>query len=257
MTNLLIGYPDIMFRGTVTSSPAAATGYSSTDIISGPRANLWKANSAATGHVWITDMGAGNTAAVSYAILDRAPLAYKAAGTGIANVELFGSTDGVTWGSALLTLTAQASAVKGPQSDIMVGTVTTTTAYRYWKANIKASDGSSFQPGAGKLYFGSWFDFDSEPVAPLKITRTWQGAHARESANKFSLSWVGVSNSMAQSFIDKVLKIKDSAIFYLYAPTYTAILCGWTVLPVFIRSASITAEWVNRNRIEVDFEESV
>lgn len=255
--NLLIGYPDIMLRGTVTSSPGTASGYSATDVISGPRANLWKANASATGHAWVTDLGASTTASVTYAILDRAPLAYKPSGTGISELQLFGSSDGVTWGSALLTLTARASTVAGPQSDIVVSTVSTTSAFRYWKANLRATDASSILPGAGKIYFGSWFDFGSEPVAPLRVGRNTSGAHNRESTNTFILTWAGVSNATAQSFIDKILKIKDTAIFYLYAPTYTGVLTGFTVLPVYIQSAEITADFYNRNTVTVNFEESV
>ena len=255
-TNLLIAYPDIGLKATLTSSPATATGYNANNIITGPRSDLWKANATATDHAWIFDLGASTTSSVSYALLDRSPLLYKQSATSIGKVYLYGSTDGISWGSILHTLTSQSSSLVGPQSDITVGTLTTTTAFRYWRANVQASDASTLQAVTGKIYFGTMFDMGREPIAPRMATRSTKQGQPRETANILNLTWEGITNTTVQNFIDKIVKIKDTSVLYLYAPTYTPILFGWTVFPRWLRSCEVSTDWYDRNTTKATFEEA-
>lgn len=74
-TNLLIGYPDIPYRGTQTSNLTGATGYGLDNVITGTRGEHAKALATTSDHVYFQyDLGASVTASSNYFALARADI---------------------------------------------------------------------------------------------------------------------------------------------------------------------------------------
>lgn len=143
--------------------------------------------------------------------------------------------------------------LRGPRSEDYISAFSASTAYRYWWLQYGASAASKYP--RSKDYFGSWFDFGREPIYPAEQSRTgerWQ----REAAYEFTLTWVGISNTLAASFNDLIVKYKDISPVVLYdAGDY--VLNGHRTLHAWVRDVTITPDAFNQNTIRVVFEEAL
>lgn len=194
--------------------------------------------SSAVGSVDITfDLGTGNSRTVDHLLIGGIKSLVATSTTGVV---LSGSNDGTTWVSQLGTasnfLTRTAN---GPYGDDVIFTPTyndeiagTISAYRYFKVSISKASGTA-QFAFRKLYFGEAFDMGKEPdnynleVLTEGDADTWRYprghtilSKAYYPKHKITVEWDGVSDSIANSFFEKIVNDPYRSTVYLYADNY-------------------------------------
>jgi hypothetical protein len=259
MTNLLIGYPDIPLRGTVTASATEDSSYPVANLITGSRGNMFQFNATVTAP-WIkSDMGASATASMQYFFIARANL-LKAGGA--TQLTLQSSTNDSVWTDRIgAAASFQTRTFTGPRSEDLLFTSSfnddeggySSSAFRYWRI-LGATTASKFM--FSKWYCGNWFDFGREPAYPAEQTRGALHSNQREPSYIFDLTWVGISNSLKESFIDTIVKYKDISPVVLYdAADY--VLNAHKTLHAWVREVDITVDVYNQHTIRARFEEAL
>ena len=251
MTNLLLGYPDIPFSSSVLASPSGA---SALWVINGGRTYHFTRATAGTSSTWDFDLGSGNTATPAYLYVARADLIRKR-DSAASTWTLTGSASSSFTSPDTETGTFNTADLVGPrQEDLLLTSLSYSTAYRYWRFTVTTT--ASFQHKFSKVYFGAWFDFGREPVAPLRIDRQVITPGARELPNRFRLIWRGISDGTLNSLSSKILAHADLNPVILYDPT-ELVLPGFTVMHARIVQSAIAPESMNSNRVELELEELI
>jgi hypothetical protein len=237
-SSFLILKPDVPDAALVISSstafeedyPAAATFYG--------RGYTHGRIASAAGTLDITfDLGTGNSREVDHLVIGGIKSLVAVSTTGVV---LSGSNDGTTWVSQLGTtsnfLTRTAN---GPYQDDVIFTPTyndqiagTISAYRYFKVSISKASGTA-QFAFRKLYFGEAFDMGKEPdnynleVLTEGDADTWKYprghtilSKAYYPKHKVTVEWDGISDLMANDFINNVVNDPYRSTVYLYTANY-------------------------------------
>lgn len=143
----------------------------------------------------------------------------------------------------------------GPRAEDYVSSFSASTAYRYWWAQYGASGSGSKYPHS-KLHFGSWFDFGREPIYPMLQKREAYSSGSREARYIFECEWQGITDSVMEDFIDKIVKYKDVSPVILYdASDYC--LNDMRQMHAWLTSAEFDKTSHNSNTIRCVFEEAL
>ena len=237
-TSFLILKPDVPDAALViTSSTAFEEDYPISATFYGRGYTHARIASAVSTLEITFDLGTGNSRTIDHLVLGGIKSLVAASTTGLV---VSGSNDGTTWVSQLGTssgfLTRTAN---GPYQDDVIFTSTyndqiagTISAYRYFKVAISKASGTA-QFAFRKLYFGESFDMGKEPDSyNLEVINegdadTWKYprghtifSKAYYPKHRVTVEWDGVSDSMANSFMDRVVNDPYRSTVYLYAANY-------------------------------------
>jgi hypothetical protein len=236
-STLLISYPHIpKATRIITTSGAYAEDLPVQNSILGKRHNVAALETAAASVIIDYDLGSGNTAAVDHVIIAKAN--HLQGETGI-TLTLSGNSasradpDLVT---ATFDLDIDALTLTGPRGHDYLATVETTTAYRYWWANIAIASGTSKFP-ISKLYFGQFFDIGTDPASfeyataqpgendvEFSTGNVWIG-RGTEMRRVYKITWNLVTDANANLFDSTLMRDPGMDMVFLYA-TNTEILGG-------------------------------
>lgn len=158
------------------------------------------------------------------------------------------------------------STLYGPDSSDYIATWSAATARRYWR--VKFTNPSDSKLDLSKIYLGTFFDMGIDPTSysidpmdkPPYLSRNDSGslvtAGRKRPRYKVSVGWEGVTDTIAQSFSESILKIqhKHQGVF-LYAPTVTQLLDGFTLLHCKLTNRRISSSVPDWNYISCEFEE--
>lgn len=237
-SSFLILKPDVPDAALVISSsvpfeedyPVAATFY-------GRGYTHARISTAATSVDITFDLGTGNSRAVDHLVIGGIKSLVAASTTGVV---LSGSNDGTTWVSQLgTTANFLTRTANGPYQDDVIFTPTyndeiagTISAYRYFKVSISKASGTA-QFAFRKLYFGEAFDMGKEPdnynleVLTEGDADTWKYprghtilSKAYYPKHKVTVEWDGISDLMANDFLNNLVNDPYRSTVYLYAANY-------------------------------------
>lgn len=259
MTSFLIGYPDIPLQATAfTTSATEDASFPATNLITGRRGSYFQFNAVQTSY-WIkADLGASVTASMQYFFLARAKL-WKLAG--VTQCILQSSPNDSAWTNRIGTSAAFSTRTyTGPRSEDLLFTSTfnddaanySASAFRYWR--ITGVNTSSKLP-LSKWYCGNWFDFGREPLYPAEQSRTGE-KNQREAAYVFDVTWVGITDTLATSFREKIERYKDISPVVLY-DSADCVINGHKTLHAWVREVEIFPDVYNQNTVRVRFEEAL
>lgn len=156
----------------------------------------------------------------------------------------------------------------GPRSNDYVGTLTASTAYRWWSVEYY---GTSQKFCRSKESFGSWFDIGHD-VSTYEIDRIpakearWYADSGMEYQNRISeeiyritMTWKHVTIANATAFMNQIARYAHRASFFLYTTAEHKLLDNQRVLHVRIVPGSIRREdaLYNYQNITVQFEEVI
>jgi hypothetical protein len=218
------------------------------------------------------DLGIDNTipitASANYLLIARADLLLA---QNIMSVTLKANT--VDTYATAVTITNQGVddvTLYGPNANDLLVTFTASSAYRYWWLDFHCTAGTTTLEHS-KHYFGTYFDFGVAP-ASWSYERVFEDgskegtisgasdiARVEELKYKFDIEWQGVSDAMAQSFMDTIVKRSDVQRFFLFTTAQPQILANKTVMHVKLVNAETTnpTKAINWNTITASFEEII
>lgn len=200
MTNILIGYPDIL-RDAVSVIDSASPSADISNIISGDRRLLFELESAAaTAQIKIS---LGAEASANYLYIARADFLANDADTislkGCATDDYGSATE--VYANALFS----SETFIGAAAEDFIATFNA-ASFKYWWVDFAKTSGTGLFRFS-KLYLGSWLDFGREPIFDVDIDGSTPAAQVRRRAYKFKLTWVGLPN-------DKITEALSNALTY-------------------------------------------
>lgn len=252
-SDLLIGYPDIPFLGTMFTEPASETGYDAEYAITGERGNYYIALSSVSSSIFEFDMGAATTRTPEYMALMRADLMRR-----------HDSAD-CTWsvvGSAASNFASPVTAsgtfaiadLLGPRDEDYLTSLVGLSAKRYWRFQVNST--ASFKHQLSKVYFGNWFDFGRDPIFPADKAIEYKTDGDRAPRYILRLDWLGITNTVRNDFISKILKWRDVNPILLN-DTSGKILDGNRLLHCIITECTFTPRGVNYSDVSLGLEEII
>lgn len=272
MTNLLIGYPDIPqsatrwimangFSGTANQNED----YPMINTMRGERYQFAKSNSNATNHYLEYDLGPTSTKSVDFVIISR--LDTVVAADSAATITLYGGSTTAPSNSVHAVGAVGSATLRGPWSNDYVGTLSTSTAYRYWQLAIACSGSRALV--LGKVYFGTflnlstdWNDYKLDRIMPnagnvesgAGTQRLYQTSLPRY---ELRVRWRGVTQTNTESFFTNIYQKRHTTTFFLYTSSYHDILDSTRLLHVRCLSAKTDNRdgKNNYNNIEAVFQE--
>lgn len=144
----------------------------------------------------------------------------------------------------------------GPRGEDWISSFSTTTAYRYWYGVYAPNTSSGSKFPHSKLHFGSWFDFGREPLYPMLQKREAYSSGSREARYIFECEWQGITDAIAEDFIDKIVKYKDVSPVVLYdAGDYC--LNDMRSMHAWLTRVELDKAHHNSNTIRCTFEEAL
>ncbi len=216
-TNLLILYPDIPFRSTITSD-RLTTGSDAAYGVTGARAQIvWEA-AAGTTLSTIYDLGAGVTAlpnVVAVAGLNQLLAAAARDSVTTAQVGVYGDDNDAFSSADTDTADVTTASLVGPEALDYVRFVTFETAYRYWRVSLGAA-GITQRLSYSKIFLGSYFDMGRDPVhaSEFEIRRAGRQYFAAPERN-IGLEWQEITDANKTAFMN-LAQQRDLMTFFLY-----------------------------------------
>lgn len=258
--NLVIIYPDYLFRADGMTFTTGATGYSANNVVTGCRQSFFRAASAVNQSSWSVDLNSLDVSerAPDYAYFGGLNLSIaKSAGKAM-TVYLKGSTDNTLtndpeeWTEADLTL----GDLYGRRSEDYVLEIDSASQLRYWRGRIETgASAADFQHELRKLYFGQWWYPDCEPDVPARMTVLHDGARAQR--RRLTLNWRGVTNALIEELDDKILKHRAYNPVVLYTREWHSILNAERVFNCIVTDFNIDRTVHNRNNVRLEFTEVI
>lgn len=252
MANLLIGFSEIPFDGTVISTPTIAPDYRGDDVNGGARNRTVKIQTASTTSAWswqLTQQTLPQYLYIARADLiarnDSAPTAFAVEGD---DDPLFSSPD-------LDDGVFSIGDLKGPRREDLIFSITKTSARSCWRVSLTTTQ--SFKHEISKIFLGRWLDLVRDPIYPAQISRDPLSAMPRAVPWRFSLEWVGIPDAKIEELTNKVLRFRDVNPVILYDTNDVVFSSSFKVLHAYITNVEITPEWVNANRLRMDFQETI
>lgn len=146
------------------------------------------------------------------------------------------------------------SALKGPTSEDLISVFNSSSA-RYWWFQFGTATTSKFKHN--KEFLGTFFDFGKEPVysgfsTPIGV----RGSRAREPRRRFTLKWLGVTNTIRNSFISSVYRYRDASPVMLYDQN-NYLFNGAYAIHASIRGATFSNRTADTSDVAVEFEEVI
>lgn len=142
----------------------------------------------------------------------------------------------------------------GARSEDFIETFDAEGAVRVWYVTLGADTSTKFP--TSKVNFGTLFDFGREPTWSVVDKKEAKTTNYREQAHIIKLQWKGISDTIQNSFIDKVVKYADINPVVLYETT-DVILRGWKVVMCKLVDFQTEARTPNSNTISCVFEELI
>lgn len=255
-TNLLIGYPDIPLASeSVTLSRTASATYPYTNLFGGNKTDMLYLDATATGDTLLTfSMPAGITKAANFFYVGRANL-LKHDSVGTITLKA-SATNSYATATTIRTYSSLGSTtLYGPNSDDLIDSFTTSTAYRYWFVNYNSTAASSFTHA--KLFFGRAFDPGIDPNAAATITRVRAGGAQRRASYSFQFSWNGMAYPKAVELYESIYRARRHLPLVLFTGTWHDILMGNRVIFCRLISMSMPPRVTDYCDVTAQFEELV
>lgn len=279
MTNLLILYPDIpasarsykTYTDDTAEDPNESASYLHNclhrNTLRGERYQYWRSAYTNAEHNAVYDLGSedgtDNTKSADFLVISRADYLES---TDI-DINLQNSSDDSTY-TTVATIANDGSLAKtGVWGNDYVKTFTTTTAARYWRANIVDGGAAAFQLRIGKIYFGTAFDFGVDPNS-FTINRVNEGdasfttsggvkyiGRVKHPTYQIELTWTGVSDAKLASFITEIVSKRYHTPVFLHTTSFHDVLDGHGLIHCKIEDAQYRQEYTNWNNIKVSFTE--
>lgn len=252
MPNLLIGYSDIPFNGTVISTPTLGTDYRAADAHGGARNRTVKLASSSTTSSWAWQVV--DAVLPEYLYIARADL-LRRGDSGTPTWELEGDDDPFFPTPDADTDTFDYASLLGPRAEDLLVPITKPAAHTCWRVTLTTTN--SFKHEISKIMFGNWFNLERDPIYPARVIRNTSRAMPRALPWRFSLEWAGVTDAKVSAFHDKVLRYRDINPVVLYDTNDLIFSPAFKVLHAYIVSVEIETQWVNTNRLRMVFEETI
>lgn len=253
MTNLLIGYPQVPFLGSLIASTTAASSYAATNAITGPRCEHYKASASVV--QTRLDFNYGSAIAPDFMVLARADLVRYGDSTD-STVSLVGATDsGISSGVVTYATTLTTGLLYGPNNEDLIVYPVGAASKQYWRVQVDTT--ASFQHRFSKVYFGNAFDLGREPITPKKLIRYPASNLARTARYKFNLEWQGITNLVRGNFDTYIYQYKDTNPVFLFTTSYHDLLNEHRVIHCKINTVRWTPQDASLNKLEIEFEEAI
>jgi len=256
--NLVILYPDYLFRGDAMTLPSSASGYDAENVITGSRQEFYRASSNVNRSSWPVDCSPleNEERVPDYLYLGGLNLAIAKSDSASMSVYLKGSTDNMfsvsTFEQSEADLTLGDLYGRKPEDYVME--ISGASQKRYWRGRIETGgSGSDFKHELRKMYFGQWWYPDCEPDVPKRLTVSLDGERAQR--RTLRLRWRGITNADLFTFTEKILKHRAYNPVVLYTRTWHSILNSERVFHCWITSFEHERSVHNRNNISVEFSE--
>ncbi len=248
-TNLEFLYPHIPFTGTNGTFPTADTGYNSSAVITGPRANFFRASASGTSVAW--DWDYGTTVTPNYCVIAHADWLTKRDTANISYTIRGASDSGFVTGTNYTGTISTASLLGPTLSDSYISF--SPNAYRYWRVTLTTT--ASMKHMLSKIYLGTAFDLGRDPEFSSALQRYASGTH-RQSKMLVELEYEGVLNATRQSFFDTIVKYADSNPVFL-RDSNNVFLNNVTLLHARIIGARVTSIGLQESAFSLILEEVI
>ncbi len=277
MTSLLIGYSDIPMRATgvmsyatstTTETPDEEDDYQALNAYQGERFHWWKSSYTKSEHNIRWDLGPSSTKTASFIILSGLEYLRSLYPTTTIEFQLMRSSDDSSYTAEQTISSLNSLTLVGPWSNDYITTFTASSAYRYWRARILSTAGTSdFVSRIGKIYFGNLFDMGREP-ATYTIERDYQFASDFIASSgvkftgrlslpryKISLEWHGISDTITKAFFDDIYSRRDTHTLFLYTSSFHDVLDSNRLIHVKLVDARAEDSFniANYNKITAEF----
>lgn len=252
-TNLVIGYPQVGFDGTILTSTTASAGYEANRTTLGSRQDRFQTSANVTTSV--IDFDYGSTIAPDFFYIGRANLLYLSDSSDPV-VSLIGASDSAFTTPTNYNVTLDISRLVGSSDEDMIEFPLSTAAFQYWR--VKAATTASFQHSYSKIAFGNVLDFGVDPLHPRTIERKFNNSKLSRRTNfGFEFNWAGITNALRSQFDDSIGAYKDVMTLYLMTRYYHEVLCDARVVPCRILSYRWTPQEIGLNNLTISFEEVI
>lgn len=252
-SDLLIGYPDIPFLGSMYTEPPSESGYDAENALTGARGDYYIALSSVSQSIFEFDMGSGTTRTPEYMSLMRADL-MRRHDSADCTWSVVGSSASNFSSPVTASGTFAIADLLGPRDEDYLTSLVGLSAKRYWRFQINST--ASFKHQLSKVYFGNWFDFGRDPIFPADKSVEFKEDGNRAPRYLVNLTWLGVTNTVRNDFISKILKWRDVNPVILN-DTSGKILDGNRLLHCVITECSFTPRGVNYSDVSLSFEELI
>lgn len=260
-TNLLISYPDIPFRATMSTNGTVDPDHPITNTVTGERGKRFALSIAADYNANLYyDLGASATATIDHLIIARADL-LKALGA--TNIQLDSSANASVWVNRAGTSAAlQTRSFDGVRGEDLIFTQSYNndtgtlagSSHRYWALYFGAV--TALKSTFGKVYFGTFFDFERDPIYSLTQSRKFYRSGDRAAVFNYTFEWQGITNDKRNEFFTKIVDYADVNPVFLY-DTNDLILNGYRLFHCWVRDVTVTPVTSQYNTVQVTFEELI
>lgn len=142
----------------------------------------------------------------------------------------------------------------GPDSEDWIETFTMNSAAEYWVVTFWSRQ-QSYRP-LGKLFLGQLFDFDRDPVYGRKFTAEFESDKIRAPANRFGLTWEGVTSAKRNDFIYKIGQYQDVSPVVLTSSSGAESLLAFDLLYCDILNTEFSTRPPATHDIDIEFKEA-
>lgn len=256
--NLVILYPDYLFRGTLYNSTTARTGFPAVNVITGNRQDYYKRNTAGASVVFDAD--------VSMLPESERACQYLYVGGFNLPVATIGSASAICEGASNTAISTAVTSFTGAdldRSDLMgIGREDIVIenpdpqARNYWRATISRGSASGDHIfDIRKVMMGRWWYPEVEPSAPFRISES--GRWGRRNRRSISLQWKSISNQQLHLFLDRIADHKDYHHLALYTRLYHSVLNNERVFNCKLESFGVERVVHNKNNLTATFSELI
>lgn len=142
----------------------------------------------------------------------------------------------------------------GPRSEDYITTFSTTSAYANWW--VQMSNDATAKYRHSKQFFGTWFDMGRDPEKGAAIQRAQTVSNPRDLPYRFPLTWKGVTPTVVNSLVDKILKYRDVCPVIVYDAA-DVFLNDHRLLYCQIVGSQITPNSAAAYDVRLDFQEVI
>jgi hypothetical protein len=256
--NLVLLYPDYLYRGDLYANTTAKSGFPATNVITGTRQLYYKSNVAGAGVSFDIDVSAlpASERACQYVYVGGFNLAVATIGQ--ASVVCEGASN-----SAISTAVTAFSLSDRKRDDLygiakedFVIENPTPLERNYWRVSItKGAASGNHIFCVRQIMLGRWWYAGREPDPTLSIKQA--RIYGRREVRSLNVSWSGVTNNNLEIFTNRIARHSEYSNVVLYTRNNHSILNGERVFNAKLESFTIDRTRHNSNKITCDFLEII
>jgi hypothetical protein len=256
--NLVLLYPDYLYRGSLYASTTASSGFPASNVITGSRQLYYKSSSAVSAVNFDVNVSGlpANERACQYAYIGGFNL--PVATIGQASITCTGaSNSAISTATTIFTIAdRQRDDLMGIAKEDFVMENPSPEARDFWRVSISRGSASGDHIFCVRqIMLGRWWYPGREPEAPLQIEQ-WQTS-GRRSRRSLKVNWAGVSNLKLNEFMQRIAIHKEYSSVVLYARLNHSVLHNERLITCKLETFSIERVRHDVNNLTCDFLEII